>query len=366
MKVSCQYSGIVYDVTGFGGTKLEYIHPVFSAGPKWLLSRMGTWAAQKFTEEESRLLFLGLLHSTELVKFQATAVPDNTTVQLNMEQLARFVSWSCGITRPHMVLPSFVIQKDNKKLNNVRYWIQAWLEARKAFEDGYKAQGELRSIRDKEAVLERLIRTSTKQTEDYAGLLSTWALQATGVPKALHQYWRELFCLKGIDVYNAKTADLEELVEHMEEYLEHGSIFAHSALKHCRTLLKKNRAGLTYGLGISDEDLDEISKNPFTIVEGSVEDQNMAIIAANAPSEEPQPQQYESRVAYLRARAAWTIAQRAKEYAAELETGIEDAMQEDALDHIAAEEEEGTEIDGNSLSIDGIEQQDLGDGDDNG
>lgn len=352
MKVFCQYSGVSFDITGFGSTKLTYIHPIFSADAKWLLSRMGSWAAQKFTEEECKLLFLGLLHSTELVRFEATAEPDNTTVQLNLEQLSRFVAWSCGITRANMILPSFVIQRDNRKLNNVRYWIQAWQDGKKQFEDGYTTQTQLRSIRDKEAVLERLIKSSTRAVESYAGLLSTWALQATNVPKALHEYWRELFCLKGIALYNAKTADLEEIVEHMEEYLEHGSIYAHATLQHVRILLKKNKAGLNYGLGITDADLDEISANPFTIVEGSVEEQNMAIIAANAPQDEPMPQQYGSRIEYLRAKAAYTLGQRAKQYAQDLEQGVEDAMKEDALDYI--EDVEETDEDSTASAVNGL------------
>ncbi len=362
MKVTCQYSGIEFEVTGFGGSKLVYVHPVFTANAGWLLSRIGTWAAQKYNEEESRLLFLALLHSTDLVRFEHMAIPDNTTVQLNMEQLARFVSWSCGITRPHLVLPSFVISKDTRKLNNVRYWIQAWQDARKNFEEGYRTQSQLSSIRNKEAALERLIRNSQRTTEDYAGLLATWAFQATNVPKALQDYWRELFCLKGIAVYNAKTVDIEELLEHMEEFLEHGSIYAHATMSHLRTLLKKNKAGLIYGLGITDADLEEITSSPFTIVEGSVEEQNMAIIAANAPQEEPQPQNYSSRVAYLRAKAAYSIAQKAKQYAKDLDTGLENVLKEDALDQTAIEEE--AEI---------VEEDDLGidddttnNGDDNG
>lgn len=315
MRVYCQYSNISYDLTGFGSTQLTYIHPIFAAEPKWLLSRMGSWAAQKYTEEESKLLFLALLHTTELIEFRIAAQPENATVQLNMEQLARFVGWMIGLTRPQLVLPKFVINPENKQLKNIRYWIELWYEARKVFEDGYSTQSELRKLRDKEAALERLIRTSTKTSDDYAGLLSTWAFQAASVPKGLHKYWRELFCLKGIDVYNARSIDLQELLDHMEEGLEHGSIFAHATMQHVRTLVKKNAAGLNYGLGITDEDLAEIETTPFTIVEGSVEEHNMQVIAASAGVEEPRSKDFSSRVAYLRAHAAWKLAGRARQYA---------------------------------------------------
>ena len=216
MKVHCQYSGVDFDITGFGGTKLTYIHPIFSAETKWLLSRMGNWAAQKFTEQESKLLFLALLHATELVEFRATAFPENNIVQLNMEPLARILAWMDGLSRKELVLPKFIVQHDNRRLQNVRYWIETWFEARKDYEDGYSKYLLDRKLADKEAALERLIRNSQRTTDDYAGLLATWALQASSAPKGIHDYWRELFLLKGLKVYSARTVDIQELVDHLE------------------------------------------------------------------------------------------------------------------------------------------------------
>ena len=340
MRVYCQYSGISYNLTGFGSTDLTYIHPIFAAEPKWLLSRMGHWAAQKYTEEESRLLFLALLHSTDLVEFRTTAVPENKTVQLNMEQLSRFVAWMTGLSRPQLILPKFVIQPDNRRLPNVRYWLELWQKARIDFESGYIATSDLRKLRDKEAALERLIRTSTKQVEDYAGLLASWAMQAANVPKGLQDYWRSLFLLKGVKVYEARQVDLQELVDHMEEYLEHGSIFAQSTMEHVRTLLRKNSAGLTYGLGITDADLADLDSSPFTIVEGSIEQHNINILVSSAPEEEPNAVTFSSRVQYLRAHAAWKLAQRAKQYAEDFTQHVETTIAEDEETNFTAEEEE--------------------------
>lgn len=216
MKIFCQYSGAEFDITGFGSTRLTYVHPIFSADTKWLLSRMGSWAAQKYTPEESRLLFLALLHGTELVEFRATAHPENNIVQLNMEPLARILAWMDGISRKDLVLPKFVIQHDNRKLQNVRYWIETWYGARKDYEDGYSKYLLDKKLADKEQALERLIRNSQKTAEDYSGLLATWALQASSAPKGISEYWRELFMLKGLKLYSARTVDLQELVDHME------------------------------------------------------------------------------------------------------------------------------------------------------
>jgi hypothetical protein len=341
MKVFCQYSGVEFDVTGFGGTQLVGVHPIFYAEPKFLLSRMGSWAAQKLNEEESRLLFLAILHSTELVEFRATAHPENNIVQLNMEPLARIYSWMLGLSRAQLVLPKFIVQQDNRRLLNVKHWIENWYGARKDYEDGYSKYLTGKALQTKEEALERLIRNAQKTTEDYAGLLCTWALQASSAPKGLGEYWRELFTLKGLKVYAARTVDLQELVDHMEEHLEHGSIFAASTMKHLRTLLKKNQAGLNYGLGITDEDLEEISSSPFKIVEGSIEEHNMAVVAAQAPEIQPDPKNFTSRVQYLRVKAAWDLAQKAKQYAQEFTQHVEDSVAEDEELNELLEDAEG-------------------------
>jgi hypothetical protein len=330
MKIYCQYSGVEYDITGFGGTKLTYIHPIFSAEPRWLLSRMGSWAAQKFTEEESKLLFLAILHSTDLVEFRATAHPEASLVAQQMEPLAKIYSWMIGLSRRQLVLPKFVIQHDNRSLKNIKHWIETWYEGRKDYEDGYNKYLNDQKLIGKEEALERLIKNAQKTTDDYAGLLCTWAMLASNAPKGIQEYWRELFTLKGLKLYSARQVDLQELLDHMEENLEHGSIFAAATLKHVRTLVKKNSAGLNYGLGITDEDLAEIdSSSPFKIVEGSIEEHNIQVIANSAPEFEPQKKDYQSFVAYLRAKAAWELAQKARQYAQEFTQQVEEDVAAD-------------------------------------
>jgi hypothetical protein len=132
--------------------------------------------------------------------------------------------------------------------------------------------------------------------------------------------------LKGVNIYSAKTVDLEELVEHMTEHLEHGSIYATATLKHCRMLLEKNKTGLNFGLGI---DVD----HPFTIIEDSLEAHNKRLTAASAPAEEPLLHNYPTKLAFLRAKAAWNVAQSLKQQAEEFEASVDAVMTADeALD----------------------------------
>lgn len=365
MKVYCARSGVTFTVDHFGNTSLEGVHPIFYAPVKVLLSRTTDWAAGKLAPMERKLLFLALFNSTDLVEFRATAQPSEATVQLNMEALIRFVGWHNVLSNPAIAFPRFVISHDTKDLSNCKHWLQSWYDAKKDFEDGYKSYGTATKLRNREVALERMIKNAQKTTSDYSKLLAIWAFEAAAVPEVLHEYWLELFCLKGLAVYQAKYADLDELVEHMEEYLEHGSIYATATLKHVRLLRAKNRSGLGHSLGLSSEELEKIDfeatmSAPFQIIEDEILSYNTKLGAAGAPENEPQQKDYPNRLAYLRARSAWQLADHAKGYA-------DDAFKQDDIRSLAVDSdnitlEEESEIqqteDGNILSQFGEEDDD--------
>lgn len=342
MKIFCQYSGVEYTTPDFGNLKLTYIHPIFAAEPKQLLSRAGDWAQGLLSEQERRLLFLALLHSTELVTFKATAVPSPHNVQMNMESLLKIVGWLHGIQHPALALPQFVITNETRELQNVRYWLAAWWQAKKEFEDGYKDFSALRKQRNREIALERLIKSSSKKTEDYIGMLSSWAMEASNTPLAIREDWKRIICSRSNSIYSIRAVDLEEIIEHMEENLEHGSIFAADFMKHIRTLLAKNKAGLTYGLGMDDDvelNYRQLLQTPFQIVAGDADTEtaNKSIIISTAPDEAPTERDYPSRVAYLRAKIAYEMACRAKEAAIEMEKETARQSAQENVDAVDAE-----------------------------
>lgn len=343
MQIECRYSGITFNVENFANLRLKGVHPLFTTGTKHLLSRAGDWSAGKLNEKESRLLFLALLNNTDLVEFRVTATPEHSTVQKNMESLLRFISWQCGITNPAFVLPRFVVSRETADLSNVKHWIAAWYDARKDFEEGYHTQSELSKARNRELALERLIKNSQKKIDDYSGILATWAMDAGNVPGALREYWTSLFKMKGVAVYSAKKIDLEEMREHFEHCLEHGSIFAAATMRHVRLLEAKSKAGINFGLGIPDaefERADFMNQDNFVIIEDSVETDNKARVAATAPNEMPVEKDYTSRVAFLKAKAAFNLAARAKNYYKDAvsiplpEVELPEAAEEDLVDII--------------------------------
>lgn len=349
MRITCKYSGVTFTVSNFANISLrDSIHPLFGAPVKLLLSRTTDWAADKLNADERKILFLSLLHSTELVEFRITATISESTVQLNMETLIRFIGWQSGIQHPAFILPKFIISRETADMNNVRHWLQAWWDAKKDFEEAYRTTSQLTKSRNRETALERLIKNAAKTTDDYASLLSSWAMDAGNVPKSLREYWCDLFKLRGLAIYNARTVDLEEMLEHFEEVMEHGSIYAAATMKHIRRLLARNKAGLNYGLGIPDEDLEkldfeELALQPFTIIEDEVEQHNILSAATNAPTEEPQQKDYASKLAFLRAKAAWTLAQKAKEYGSDA-FPAQEPEQQDIFNIGNAESSEGESL----------------------
>lgn len=319
MRVLCKYSGEEFQVEGFSHKTLIIAeHPIFQAPTDRLLQRAGDWAQLRLNDMELKLLFLALLHSTGQVRWECAAVPSVQVIHSNMERLLRFLAWKLDILSPQLKLPQFCINRETRTLAQMPQWLEAWENIRKRWEMAVPLRHLQEKQSTRELALDRLIKSPTKNTEDYAGKLAAWAMDAAAVPEALREYWTELFKLRRMDVYSARTVDLEELVEHMECNLQSGSIYSYTVLQHCRTLLAKNRAGLSYALGIPLDDLDafnpeQIISNPFRIVEDEIETENRAVIAATAPLEEPQERNYPNKIAYLRAKAAWTLAQKEQE-----------------------------------------------------
>lgn len=345
MKVYCQYSGVSFEVSYFSNMKLTYAHPIFTASPKLLLSRVGDWAAGKLNESERRLLFLALLNTTELVEWRSVALPSDSIVQNQMEPLAKFVGWMIGLQNPSVIFSKIVIQPENRYLENCKYWIQAWQQEKKDFDEGYRDSSLASKQMRREEALERLIKNHSLKTEDYARLLAIWTWEACNVPTTLREYYTQIFTTKNIKIYEIKTVDLEDMLSYMEDALDAGSIFAFAAFKHVRLLLAKNKAGLAHGLGIEEGEFSNLSfeilrDTPFSIQEDPIAEDNMNAIAIQAPSEEPVLQKYPSKLAYLRAKAAWQLMQSQRNKSAAFEEKIQEAMKEDELDNTAASEED--------------------------
>lgn len=328
MKVLCAYSSLTFSCEHFPGflSQRETSHPVFHVPQKKLLSYLGKWSSSELTPTDSYLLFLSLLRSTELVEFRVPAIQTNLTPSIvanNMEQLAKTVSRLNTVTNPAVIFPRYVITPETKDLSNVKYWIENWNDAYQEFIDGYRRTSNHQELARREAALERLIRNPHKSVSTYASQIADWAIQAGSFPTFIinnpfsatsltaqitcAEYWKLLIikCAKEESIFAVRRSDLEELLTHCEENIPVGSLFSHALFSLLRRALEKQKNFL--GLG----DLD-IGRSTYEILESdtSVESANIKAMIQAAPESLPLPENYPTKLAYLRAKMRWDMSKK--------------------------------------------------------
>lgn len=317
-RIICSKSGVIFQVEHMPTSLPQgsYTHPMFHVPQHKLISLAGQWAAQKLTPVESYLLYLSLLDSTGLVQWrtQASYHPGmDAIVQSNMESLLSIISKINIIHHPSFTLPSFSINQSTCSLQNSYHWIQAWIEN---YHDWYEGQRESRireALSDREQALQRLIKSSVP-TEAYAKVLATWAATAGSFPTydithpishqpiPLSDYWKQLIQTVANEdkLWRHPRADIVELIEHCEENIMHGNIYAHTLMKY----LRKGLAAYDDYLGFSD------IPTSFTVMPpsgASTYQINKSALINTAPETEPKKHQYPNTSAWLKAYTRWKL-----------------------------------------------------------
>jgi hypothetical protein len=188
--------------------------------------------------------------------------------------------------------------------------------------DDYKDKYRSSTIRDQinalEKNLERHIKDRTKDISSYAGQLANWAAKAgnfptwdagddivsiTGKRLSLAEYWKHIIklCAKSEPVYSIPDADIGELIEHCEEHIEQGTIYAYELMALLRSASKKKTDFFSFG------DIDV--KSTFRILDASagVEDANMIAMIDSAPDTMPVLKDYPNKLAYLKAKMKFDL-----------------------------------------------------------
>jgi hypothetical protein len=329
MRILCAYSGIEFTVEHFPAVlnSREVCHPIFYLPQHKLLSYIPKWHSGELTSTDSYLLYLALFNSTELIEWRVPALKLDKTVAIvanNMPALVSIVSKINVIKHPNFVLPRFVISPETKTLENSSYWIQSWIDQYNEFLEGYKTRSLEEKIVRREEALERLINNSNRTVESYATILADWASMAGSFPTStteiqgkqipLVDYWKTIIkaCAKNESIFTVPKNDLEELVEYCEQNIPHGSIYAHTLMQFLRDGLRKQ----TNYLGIGDIDIADVSYRILS-PESSIEDANKQSLIDSAPKEEPRESQYPTKLAYLKAKLKYQMAQSYKTQAPE-------------------------------------------------
>ena len=333
-KITCSYSGVVFNCEHMpiSLSSREIAHPLFFTPKKRLISLAGQWAANRLSPTESYLLYLALLNSTELIVWRTPAIYGEKTpavIANNMEYLIHIIGKIDLISHPSFALPSFAISYDTAELTNSYHWIQAWITNYNDWYEGYKTASRNESLKhaieSRETALEKLIKSPQSNQLKLAKLISDWAETAGAFPKSatlhpitnryvpLSEYWKQIIiaCINEDKIWYFPEADILELIDHCEDNIAHGSIYAYQLMSTLKTGIKNQNNYLGYG----DTDLmGETTQFRILDPSASVEDVNKIAIIQSAPEFEPNQGQYKSKFEYIKAKLKWEMAQKYKKH----------------------------------------------------
>lgn len=327
-RITCKYSGVIFNCEHMplGLSSNEYYHPLFAVPKKRLLVLSKDWSANKLSPTESYLLYLSLLHSTNLIVWKAPARYTEKTLSIisnNMESLLHIIGKMDVINHPGFSLPQISITYDTGTLETSFYWIQAWIHGYNEFmsdQISARKREEIKvRIERRESSLEKLIKTAFTNPQALANNLAAWAADAGDFPEettphpftrtdvSLAEYWKEIIraCAREEQIWRYPRKDIEELIDHCEDRIDHGSIHAHALMKLLRVGLTKHKDYTGFG----DVDLAGKSFTPFRLLraDDTVEDANVIAAIAASPDTEPKRHMYPSAFQYIRAKANWDL-----------------------------------------------------------
>ena len=311
-KAICAKSGIEFNIQYFpyNFNEGELHHPVFDLTYQQLSSEslLHKWTNREFTETDTKLYFLSLLHSSNLIEWYTYARPSLSTCELNMEALLNILSWQHTIKHPHLSMPHMAITQSTATLDNVRNWIAAWNSARQDFENGYVELTRNQIMLRQEDTLQRLIKDQQKEIYQYAGILANWASLSADFPLfnitvgdtniSLAEYWKQLIitCAKTpLHIWRLDVNDLIELEDHLITNLEQGSIYAYAVMKLVKTGIATHNDYLGYDIINYAEDIEKA---------------NLKILADNAPIDRPILSNYPNKILYLKDKIRYEQAQK--------------------------------------------------------
>jgi hypothetical protein len=292
------------------------------------------WQDGKLTSTESYLLYLALFNKTGLVQFRTNAVMTDLTDSIVAQSLPALFNIVDTIlyagserAKTKYLMPTYVISSNTNDLSNTKYWINNWVSCHKEYLSGYKSSSIRDKLEQKESVLEVYIKDKSKDVSQYAMQLASWAELAGDFkslerivcdasnndrPISLTVYWKRIICqcAKKQDVFTIDDEELDYLIEYFETCIDvvAAGIFGHTLLSVLRSAQATKKA--LFDLG--DIDVGVRGTVYKVLDDAEVEDSNKIVLINSAPLYEPRPNEYPSRLHYLRAKTKWDMAQRYK------------------------------------------------------
>lgn len=305
MLLICSKTAVEFTTSGFPNFKIRSEHPLFSAPYDTLLEIAKDWRSGSLSESECRLLFVALLDSTQLAVWHkddygvtCAAQPTAITVQRYMERLLFTSNWKHSIG-DRIPLNKVAINHATASLDNIGNWLDNWNSTQRDFTSSMHLQSMRTTIASAQEKLIKLLQLNKQDSDLFLKHLAKWFMVASNAPKALWDYWTDLFLLKTPALWDASVTDLDELKEHCEHNIPMNSSYAMYAYRHICAQYTEASEGVLGAI---------VGNGPiYSIISDPVERDNLAIISEQAPPAEPKQQDYATPVEYLKARAAWRI-----------------------------------------------------------
>ena len=337
-KILCAISGVEFKVEHFSLylTGRQCSHPIFALSSKELLKEryIKAWLEGTNSEVENYLYYLALFNSTNLVSFRTPAIRTGDTASIIANNMDALISTLETITdmetelvQAKLDLPRFCVDVGSNELDNSAHWIECWQDNWTDYQNGYKSVNTYQRLMKQESVLERLIKDHTKSVDQYAVHLSNWAALAGDFAQhasyivlneydkreEMASYWKRIIkaCAKTEAIFEIPDIDLKDLIEHCEEYIHHGSIYATSLM----TLLRAGAERKLNFLDLGDVDIGTGGRATFRILapDSSIADANMMAMILTAPLNKPVEKDYPNKLAYIKAKMKWDTAQNYKD-----------------------------------------------------
>lgn len=323
MKTYCAKSGVQYntgELFNYEGVYSVHEHSIFSLSTAQLLGLFEhVYSGQRLESslDEQYLLCLALLNKLPNVwKTQVTKELALPVALKHLESVARLVERLQSDKRYLHSSPSIVIDKTTCDLKCLPDWISAYTDA---FDEAVNVSAEYRKgkqVSRLETVIDSLIAKGFDRNRTrISKVVANWAIVAGDFPASLRELWSEMvqisFTENFIEVLGGRAtlADYDELIEHCEDYIPHGSTLAAVLMRKLRDAkgmlqeftapTKAQRAERLRNISL--DDICEGAEVPVTMA--GVAEPITGVVTVNIP--EPKKADYPDTMSYIRDLVRW-------------------------------------------------------------
>jgi len=317
--IQCAISGLKIQVSHVPMTLTPqdgYYHPIFALPYKKLYGLYSKHCTEQLTPEESYLLFLAFLNSTDKIAWyhHATCKPRDLTtrklIENNLAQLIKVIELTNLIQHPSFKQPSFSVNLDNSKLLQIPNWINAWEDNIKDFHKGISFQRLQEDIVKIENKLSYCIKSSYPE-ERYTHLVANWADKTAGFPANKSEEWKAIIraSFNKTKMFHTPLTTLHEIKNYCTENIEQGSIFWFTLMSILNAAINKHSSYL----GIEGIDILGYAILPNNKTQYETE---LERVKATAPINEPKSSDYPSHADYIKAKLKYRVSILAEKTAA--------------------------------------------------